>query len=86
MKCLLCGRDDCEDVYLEGTIPVLDDSPPTERMYRCRSEISENGRLLYHPGHLIPLQEAVLRNLPGAREQATAHSPENRDGIPGEVR
>lgn len=85
--CFLCGQDDCE-MYLEGAVPVLDDSPPTERMYRCRSEISENGRLLYAPGHLIPLQEAILRGLPGALEQATAHpvSSENRDAQAGAVR
>lgn len=83
---MLCGQDPCSD-YLEGTIPVLDETPPTERMYRVRAEISEGGRLLYHPGHLIPLQEAILRGLPGALEQATAHpSPENRDAVPSETR
>ena len=87
MKCAICDREDCEDVYLEGAIPVLDDSPPSERMYRVRTEISENGRLLYPPGHMIPLQEAILRGLPGAVEQATMHpSPENRDAEPGETR
>lgn len=85
MKCMLCGADPCSD-YLDNTVPVLDETPPTERMYRVRSEISENGRLLYHPGHMITLQEAVLRNLPGAVEMATHPSPENRDALPGETR
>lgn len=85
--CEICGQNDCE-MYLEGAVPVLDDTPPSERMYRCRSEISENGHLLYATGHLIPLQEAILRGLPGALEQATAHpvSPENRDALPGGTR
>lgn len=85
--CVICGQDLC-DTYLEGAIPVLDETPASERMYRVRSEVSENGRLLYAPGHMIPLQEAILRGLPGAVEQATAHpaSPENRDAKPGSVR
>lgn len=86
MKCMLCSQEPCSD-YLANTTAVLDETPPTERMYTVLSELSEDGRLLYHPGHKIPLQEAVLRGLPGAREQATGvASPENRDALTGAVR
>jgi hypothetical protein len=70
MKCDLCGQDPCSD-FLDDSVPVFDETPPTERVYRVRSEITEDGRLILQPGQIITLQEAVLRNLPGAHEMAT---------------
>ena len=56
---------------MQDAQPVLMEAPVTEPMYRVRAQVDENGSPLYAPGVLIPLQEAVLRNLPGAHEQAT---------------
>lgn len=90
--CALCGTR-CDD-WLTDARGLTMDEHMGEPMYRIRSQVNEDGRPLYSEGQLITLQEAVLRDLPGARQQATVplmerkpvHSAEDRDAPRGSDR
>ena len=89
--CAICGTQ-CDE-WLTEARAVTDEPVMTEPMYRVRAQVNENGHPLYAVGALITLQEAVLRDLPGAKEQAVnpqvtkpTQSAENRDAPQGSDR